>query len=178
MLLMLQADLRDLQKRYEDAANIYNKLLGRTELAGLQRAVVLNNLAYILALAGKSIAIDVDPMKLVVEAAQILGPNSDILDTRAVVFMSRKQYKEAIDDLELSVTDGPTASKYFHKAVAHLRANQSRAAVAAWEKAVGLGLSRDSLNRMEHELYEKVKIEIEKIPGTSVTKAQPVSKAG
>jgi tetratricopeptide (TPR) repeat protein len=177
-LLVTQADLYDLQKRYDDAANVYRKLLERNDLVGLRRAVVLNNLAYLVALAGKSAKTDVDPMKLVVEAVQILGPNSDILDTRAVVYMSQGQYKEAIADLDLSVTDGPTASKYFHKAVAHLRANESRNAIDAWQKAEGLGLNRDALNRMEHELYEKVKGEIEKIRGPSVTKSETLRKAG
>ena len=61
-----------------------------------------------------------DPLKLIQEATEIMGPNSDILDTRAVVLISQKQYEPAIQALELSVTDTPTASKYYHKAVAHL----------------------------------------------------------
>lgn len=179
-LLLAQGDLYDLQKRYDDAAGIYRKLLAQKDLTGVSRAVVLNNLAYLLALAGKTTATDDDPMKLVAEAAQILGPNSDILDTRAVVFMSRNQFKEAIDDLELSVTDSPTPSKYYHLAIAYLRAGNSRAAVEAWQKAVGMGLSRDSLNRMEHEQYEKIKTEIDKIRGTSrkAERADNLRKAG
>lgn len=177
-LLVVQADLFDLQKRYDDAANIYRKLLDRSELTGIRRAVVLNNLSYLLALAGKSTATDMDPMNLVTEATQILGPNSDILDTRAVVYISKQQYKEAIADLELSVTDSPTASKYFHLAYAQLKAGNSRAAVEAWEKAESLGLSRDSLNRMEHDLYEKVKVEIDKIRGKSAPKSNSLRKPG
>ncbi|HVT26803.1 MAG TPA: tetratricopeptide repeat protein [Lacipirellulaceae bacterium] len=176
-MLMKQADLFDLQKRYDDAETLYSKLLKRPDLKGPVRAVVLNNLAYILALAGKSTATD-DPMKLIVEAAGILGPNSDILDTRAVVSMSRQQYKAAISDLELSVTDNPTASKYFHLAEAHLGAGEKREAVEAWEKAEGLGLNRDSLNRMEHDRYEQVKAEINKIRGPAVTKSDGLRKAG
>jgi tetratricopeptide (TPR) repeat protein len=177
-LLMTQGDLFDLQKKYDDAANVYRKLLERKDLIGVRRAIVLNNLAYLLALEEKPAATDIDPMKLVAEAEQILGPNSDILDTRAVVLMSRQQYKPAINDLELSVTDSPTASKYFHLAEAHLRARESRAAVEAWEKAENLGLTRDSLNRMEHDRYEKIKAEIDKIRGPAVTKSDRVRKAG
>jgi hypothetical protein len=92
--------------------------------------------------------------------------------------MSRQQFKEAIADLDLSVTDGPTASKYFHKAVAHLRASESRNALAAWQKAEGLGLNRDALNRMEHELYESAKKEIDKIRVPAVTKSETLRKAG
>ena len=75
------------------------------------------------------------------------------------------------------VTDSPTPSKYFHKVVAHLSAGENRAAVDAWQKAEGLGLTRDSLNRMEFDRYEKVKAEIDKIRGTAVTKAE-LRKAG
>ena len=176
-LLTVQADLYDLQKRYDDAANVYRKLLEQKDLVGIPRAVVLNNLAFLVALAEKSTATDIDPMKLVSEAAEILGPSSDILDTRAVVFMSRGQYKEAIADLELAVTDNATASKYFHLVQAHLGAKESRAAVAAWEKAEGLALSRESLNRMEFDRYEKAKAEIDKLRGPSVTKSDPLRKA-
>ncbi len=175
-MLIVQADLYDLQKRYEDTANLYRKLLDRKELVGIPRAVVLNNLAFILPLSEKSPA-NSDAMKLVAEATEILGPSSDILDTRAVVLMSLDKYKEAIADLQLSVTDNPTPAKYFHLAKAYLGANNSRAAVEAWEKAEGLGLTRDSLNRMEFDDYEKVKAEITKIRGP-VTKSDPVRKAG
>jgi tetratricopeptide (TPR) repeat protein len=168
----------DLQKRYDDSANLYKKLLDRKDLVGPSRAVVLNNLAFLLALADKSTATDIDPMKLVTEASDILGPSSDILDTRAIVFISRGQYKEAVSDLELAVTDNPTASKYFHLAQAHLGAKESRAAIDAWEKAEGLGLSRESLNRMEYDRYEKAKAQMEKMRGTPVTKSDRLGKAG
>ena len=49
-LLIVQADMYDLQKKYEDSAETYRKMLTRSELVGLRRAVVLNNLAFLLAL--------------------------------------------------------------------------------------------------------------------------------
>jgi cellulose synthase operon protein C len=177
-LLMVQADMNDLQRRYDESAKIYQSLLDRKDLTGLRRAVVLNNLAYLLALQGSSAAGDVDPLKLVEEAAQIMGPNSDILDTRAVVLIARNQYKQALQDLELSLTDTPTASKYFHKAQAHLLAGENRAAIEAWDKAEELDLGRDSLNRMEHEAYEQIKAKVDQIRGAAVTQAEPRRRAG
>jgi tetratricopeptide (TPR) repeat protein len=177
-LQMIQADLYDLQRKYDEAASVYRKLLAHKDLTGLRRAIVLNNLAFLQALAGPSAASDIDPLKLVEEAAQIMGPNSDILDTRAVVLIARKQYKQAIHDLELAVTDMPTDAKYFHKAQAHLLAGENRAAVEAWEKAEELGLSRDSLNRMEHEQFEQIKSKIDQLRGGSVTQAEPRRRAG
>ena len=49
-LLMYKADFFDIQRRYDEAAAIYRKLLERNELTGLRRAIVLNNLAFLLAL--------------------------------------------------------------------------------------------------------------------------------
>ena len=172
-LLLVQGDMYDLQKKYQESADVYRKMLSRPELTGLRRAIVLNNLAFLLAVDTSAKSGQDDPLKLIQEAAEIMGPNSDILDTRAVVLISQKQYKPAIQDLELSVTDNPTASKYFHKAVAHLRAGENRAAVEAWQKAEALGLGRDSINRMEHELYDEMKIEIEKIRKPKVAVDKP-----
>jgi tetratricopeptide (TPR) repeat protein len=177
-LLIMQADVYDLQQKYDEAATVYRDLLKRNDLVGLRRAVVLNNLAFLLALEGSAAGTDLDAMKLVQEAVQIMGPNSDILDTRAVVFISRDKYKEAISDLNFSVTDGPTASKYFHKAQAHMGANENSAAVDAWKKAEELGLNRDAINRMEHDLYEQLKSKIDQLQGKSVTQAEPLRKAG
>jgi hypothetical protein len=59
-----------------------------------------------------------------------------------------------------------------------LGAGENGAAVEAWEKAVELGLSRESLNRMEHDRYEELKAKIEQIRGASVTQAEPRRRAG
>jgi tetratricopeptide (TPR) repeat protein len=171
-LLMLQADLYDIQKRYSDAAGIYRKLLGRSELTGTRRAVVLNNLSFLVSLEG-SAAGDIDPLKLANEAAEILGPSSDILDTRAVAFMAKGQYSQAIVDLRDAITDNPTATKYFHLAQAYWAAGEKKLALEAWTKAEELGLSRDVLNRMEHDKYEELKQQIEVLRrgGASVTQS-------
>ena len=106
-------------------------------------------------------------MKLVREAVSILGPTADILDTRAVVFTSLDQYADAIADLELSLTDNPTASKYFHKAVAHLEAGQNTDALDAWKAALKMGLTRESVNRLERDQYDRVKTRIERLQTAS-----------
>jgi tetratricopeptide (TPR) repeat protein len=177
-LLMDQADFYDIQKRYPDAAKVYRDLLKRPDLVDIRRAIVLNNLSFLVALDNSSATKDIDALKLVEEAKDILGPNSDILDTRAVVRISRKEYQQAIEDLELSVTDNPTASKYFHKAQAHLLAGQNRAAIEAWEKAEALGLNHDALNLMEIQLYDELKAKIAQIRGASVTQAEGLRRAG
>jgi tetratricopeptide (TPR) repeat protein len=171
---MLQADLFDIQKRYSDAAAVYRKLLGRSELTGTRRAVVLNNLSFLVSLEG-SAAGDIDPLKLANEAAEILGPNSDILDTRAVAYMAKGQYSQAIVDLRDAITDNPTPTKYFHLAQAYWDAGEKKLALEAWTRAEELGLNRDVLNRMEHDKYEKLKQQIDaaRAGGGSVTRSEP-----
>lgn len=177
-LLIVQADLYDLEKKYEDAAKIYRKLLANKDLNGIRRAVVLNNLAFLVALAGPNAAGGSDPLALVQEAVDIMGPNSEILDTRAIVLIAQGKYKEAIADLRLAVTDNPTASKYYHKARAHFLANETNDAIEAWEKAEQMGLNREALNRMEFDQYEELKAKIDQLRKKSVTQAEPARKAG
>lgn len=168
-LLSAQADLYDIQTKYEDAAGVYRKLLTRKDLEGTSRAIMLNNLAFLLALDPVQKSPSEDLLKLVEEAIDIMGPNSDILDTRALVYVSQKDYKSAIEDLELAVTDRPTASKYYHKALAHFKDGQNKAALEAWEKAEELGLSREAINRMEYDQFENMKKQIDQLRGKKVT---------
>jgi tetratricopeptide (TPR) repeat protein len=179
-LQMLRADFFDVQKKYDEAAAIWRKLRSRPDLEGFRRAIVLNNLSFVMALAGSAGAADLDPLKLVQEAEQILGPNADILDTKAVVLIQRKQYREAIDELKLSITDKPTGAKYFHMAVAHLGAGENRAALQAWDQAEAQGLTRDELNQLEHSRYDQVKAKIEQLRAgnSSVSQSEPVRRAG
>jgi tetratricopeptide (TPR) repeat protein len=171
-LLMLQAEFYDVTKKYDEAAKIYEKLLARKEVAGITRAIVLNNLAFLVALAGNEAEAGVDPLKSVDEAANILGPTADILDTRAVVYTTQGNYAKAIEDLNYAVTDNPNAPKYFHKAVAHLGAGQNTAALEAWSKAESLSDDvRSTLNRMEFDLYDKTKAKIEQLRGQKLTRA-------
>ena len=78
----------------------------------------------------------------------------------------------------MCVTDNPTASKYFHKSLAHYKANEMSAAVEAWEKAESMGLSRDAINRMEIDQYDDLKSKIDQLRKRSVTQADTARKAG
>jgi cellulose synthase operon protein C len=179
-LLMLQAEFNDLQKHYDQAVDIYGKLLKRQNLVGMTRAVVLNNLAYLVALANTNAQADTDPKKLVDEAGDILGPTTDILDTRAVIYISQKDYQKAIRDSELAITDNPSPSKYFHLAVAHLYAGENKAAIEAWDKADELGDIKKDLNRLEYDRFDEVKGKIEQLKGqnSKVTEAERQRQAG
>lgn len=167
-LLMLLAEFADVQKNYDEAADIYKKLLARDDVFDITRAIVLNNLAFLVALANNADEAGVDPLQLIEESIQILGPTADILDSRAVVYTAKGDYQKAIRDLDNSLTDNPTSAKYFHKAVAHLGAGENTAAIKAWEDAHKLDKdARSTLNRMEYEQYDRTKTEIDKIRSQS-----------
>lgn len=179
-LLMMQAEFYDAQKRYEDAAAIYRKLLKRQDLVGVSRAIVLNNLAYLVTLAGSNAQADTDPLKLIEEASQILGPTTDILDTRSAINIASKNYQKAIRDSEYAVTDSPSPSKYFHLAAAHLYAGENKAALEAWDKATELGDIKKDLNRLEYDRFDDVKSKIDQLKSqnSKVTEADRPRQAG
>ncbi len=169
-LLLAQADIYDMQQQRDQAAELYAKLLERKDLEGGMRAVVLNNLAYLLAQSSDSKSDAEQAKKYIDEAATLLGPQADILDTRGVVATALGDYDAAIRDLEYSVTDNPTASKYFHKADAHLRAGQNTSAVKAWEEAEKLGLSLDELPQVEHARFNEMRNKIDSLRARSAAR--------
>ena len=162
-LRLQQAELHDIGQQYEKATDIYRQLLTDGDLRGVGRAVVLNNLAYLLALTPSDDTEVSEARGYVNEAVNLLGPQTDILDTRAMIKIAAKQYEDAIDDLNLAVIDRPTAAKYFHKAIAHLMAGQNQQAANAWKKAVELGLTRESVSRLEKDQFDKVQAKLESL---------------
>ncbi len=160
-LKLQQAELYDVQHEYEKATEAYRALLDRKDLTGVGRAVVLNNLAYLLALSSDDDSAISEASRLVTEAVEILGPGTEILDTRAVISIAGKRYDDAIEDLKLAVIDNPTASKYFHLATAYTLSGQDGLAKQAWEEAVDRGLSRDNVSRLEKDQYDQTKQKVE-----------------
>jgi tetratricopeptide (TPR) repeat protein len=158
-LLGLKADLLEMQKKYEDAENVYERILATPGFAGILRARVLNNLAYLLALQKKE---SPRALRLIEEARVIRGPSSDILDTEAVVHMANGNHSAAIANLELAVTEEANAEKWFHLARAYWSANNREKAVQAWARAQDLGIGPEKLNRMEHEAFHEFSKEMER----------------
>lgn len=169
-LRLQQSELLDIERKYDEAAEAYRELLGRDDLAGMSRAVVLNNLAYLLALAEKDKASISEASGYVTEAVELLGPGSEILDTRAVIAIADERYSDAIADLKLALIDRPTASKYFHLAAAHSGAGEAAQAATAWEQAVEMGLTRESVNRLEREQFDQMVKQLGGEGLTSVTR--------
>jgi len=155
LLLQLEyTELLDLQGRFPELEEMYQKLLKNPDVAGMQRALVLNNLAYLLAAQNKT----GDSRKYIDEAIQILGPQSDLLDTRALVLLAHGETKPAVEDLNLSVLDQPSGTKYFHLARACVANKDTTAATEAFRKATeSYGLKVDDLPRLEQPVFLQLK---------------------
>lgn len=160
-LKTLKAEIFDMRQDYPTAIALYRELLEGEELTGIRRAIVLNNLAYMMALSEESDSSIADAKDYIAQAISLLGPRSDILDTRAMILIAAGEYSKAISDLELAVTDLPTASKFFHKAIAHLRSGENEQAARSWEKSLELGLERSDVSALEKAMFDEIKSELE-----------------
>ncbi len=158
--MVFDAETLEVQEKFDEAVAAYNKILDRDDVPEFVRATALNNLAFLLAMKKQ----DLDQaLEGVNEAIEIIGPISDILDTRALVYSHRGDYAAAVKDLQLAVKMGATASKYFHLAAALLGAGDEAAAVQAWEQAELRGLSAEALPDVEIPDFEATQQKIEAI---------------
>jgi len=153
--LELRAESREVAEKYEEAVVAYDKLLQRDDVPKPLRATALNNLAYLLALTGKTERFP-DALRAVEEAAEILGPLSDILDTRAVVRMAMGDPQQAVQDMQMAVRVGATPSKYFHYAKAQWLAGKQQEAAATWKKGVQEGLDAAAIPPLEQASYQEI----------------------
>nr|MBA3481508.1 tetratricopeptide repeat protein [Pirellulales bacterium] len=156
--LVFQAEMLEVQEKFDESIAAYNALLARDDVPKLVRATALNNLAFLLALKSKKPEDQELALRSVNEAIEILGPISDILDTRALVYLAGGQFAEAVADMKLSVMVTPTPSKFYHLAAAELAAGNKEDAKAAWERAVTEGIGPDKVSELEREgLQEFIK---------------------
>jgi cellulose synthase operon protein C len=135
------AVLRDFQGRFADAEHLYRQALQQDPRS--ERG--LNNLAYLLALEGKSD----EALQLVQQRMQLTGPFGAALDTRATVFLAQGQYREAIQDLWASVATDATATRYYHLAVAYDMGGNQQDARKALGDAKRLGFQVQRLHLLE-----------------------------
>ncbi len=132
---LLLAEIYDLQGRYPEVISIYRDVLADKKADAFQKALVKNNLAFVLALSKDSPDSGAESLKLAQEAVQMIGPTSDLLDTRALAYLADGKTKEAIADLDIAIADSPSASKYLHKALAEKTAGNAEKAKEALTKA-------------------------------------------
>jgi tetratricopeptide (TPR) repeat protein len=161
--LVLEAEMLEVQEKFDESVAAYKKLLARDDVPELVRATALNNLAFLLAARSQSPADLEFALNSVNEAIELIGPLSDILDTRALVYLSQQEYQPAVEDMKLASKVNPTASKYYHLAAALLGAGDQEGALAAWKKAKAEKIGPDAVSKIEQPSLEAFTRKIEQL---------------
>ena len=137
-------------------------MLEGDRLPPMQAALISNNLAFHL-LEGAG-AGDVEEAKKLIDFAIVeLGPNPELLDTRALVWLAMGEPQKAISDLTETLIL-PTPQKHLHLAAAHLAANNIAGARISFNKAIKEGIETASLGRQDREMVANLEKALGKRP--------------
>ena len=147
-LRLNRAELLTLRQDVQGATAIYEDILR----AEPRNVIALNNLAWLLA---------ADPataeraLELVSRATREVGLTGDLLDTRARVRITLKQFNNAERDLGEAARQDPTALRYFHVAVLKLAESPARPdeAAAAFKEARARGLEPRAIHPADLPTY-------------------------
>jgi tetratricopeptide (TPR) repeat protein len=151
--LINQALLFDLLSRTEDAVKTYNAVLNLPESSGLVKAMVANNLAYLLAINGGDLA---EAEKWSTYSQSQFGAVPEVLDTLAVIALARENHAEAIRLLTEAMEVGGSGEMFFHLALAHQK-NEDRTAARQWlDRARQEGLRKEALPDAERRRFDEL----------------------
>ena len=168
-LVIQRSEFEGLIGNFDAVETSLRRYIEHEAITPQQKATAYNNLAYVLALQGKGR----ESMPLVEEAVQILGPISDLRDTRAMVYLALNKPHEALEDLNDAIAHGgETPFKLFHKALVELETGDRLNATESMQKALELGLEVNQLNLLEKRQFERL------ISQLSIETTKPVSTAG
>ncbi len=150
LLRLALANLRVVQRRYEDAENVYLTLIAENADNYLAR----NNFAWLLACQKKQLG---EARKLIEEAISRAGPRALLLDTKALVCLAEGKPKDAVSLLEGVVAEAPTSATYhFHLAQARLADGNRVGAKRSLLQAQEAGLKAGGLHPLERPGYESL----------------------
>ncbi len=141
-LLFARADLADLRGRFEEAETYYRQILAVDKTDPL----ALNNLAWLLAVRSRK---GDEALRHIQRAIETLGPRPDLLDTRALVYMTLEQFDKARADLTTALAEAPSATRYLHLARVCQLAEDASGTETALREAKALGLKRARLHPAE-----------------------------
>jgi tetratricopeptide (TPR) repeat protein len=166
LLLFNLANVRSDQTRYDESRELYQSVINQASSSSLtpsaiNRLIALscNNSAWLTAVKGgegKSALAEIN------RAIALIGPQADLLDTRAVVYLSLKQTPDAINDLQAAVKNAPSPNKFFHLAQAYFQANDKEKARLYLKEARARGLDDrtrtgpGALHALEQPVYQKL----------------------
>ena len=149
LLTIALATIRDREQRYGEAVELYGKALAKSR----GEVIPLNNLAWLLALRGEK---GQQPLEMINRAINLRGPLPELLDTRAVVYLTKGENRLAIDDLENAIALEPSASRYFHLARAQLAAGDVDSARRSLAHAQDHGLNEAEVHPLERASFAQV----------------------
>lgn len=140
-------DVYDLGGDYQKAEKLYREAI---EIEPKQD-VALNNLAWLLAQRTQN---GQEALKLINQAIAAHGPRGELLDTRAIAYLSMNQWKPAVRDLEEAIKEKKTAMRSFHLARAYQVANQRKEVARHLREAVQLKLTLAKLHPVEQKIWQ------------------------
>jgi tetratricopeptide (TPR) repeat protein len=144
VLLMHLADLCDQRGRYDEASELYKRVLKKEP----NNVVALNNLAWLLALRAGNAEEALEHINMAVSG---MGRRPDLLDTRGLVHLALKQTDKALADLKEATEEAPTPTRLFHLARAYHEARDRASAGRVLRQAKAKGLQVAQLHPMEQE---------------------------
>ena len=156
-LLVLRSEFEDLMGNHDESMSLLRQFLERKDTHPRERALVQNNLAYKLGVRDES----EESSRLIEEAIRILGPRSDLLDTKGVVQIAEGDYDGAIESVSMAIDQGgPEALKYFHSALAHWKSGDKNAAVVAMQDALQMDIDPATMIGAERQKFEDLRREM------------------
>jgi tetratricopeptide (TPR) repeat protein len=148
------ASVLNQRTEYDDSEKLYREVLK----LDAKNAVALNNLAWLLAVYRNK---GQEALPLVDAAINQVGPQAELLDTRAVIYISMGQTEKAIKDLTAALGDQPTPTMYFHRAQALQQKKDSENALADLRMARQLKLTPDKLHPLEQTAFVDLRRQLE-----------------
>ncbi|MGQ9607412.1 MAG: tetratricopeptide repeat protein [Thermogutta sp.] len=165
--LLTRGNFLHLLGRHQEAVPVYRELLERPDLRDAERAAVQNNLAYVLAAAEAPSPQDMEKNlteaeSLINRAEEVLGPRSNILDTRALMELRRGRAEPALKFARQAVAESPEPLNYLHLVMALDTQGDAVGALREWETARrAYDLRKETLPPLEHAAFERLQTKFE-----------------
>ncbi len=151
-LLLLVADIRDFQGRYDDAEAAFDEVIKQIP----NHVVAKNNLAFLLANRKKSDR----ALELIQEAIVSVGQAPELLDTQGVVLMMSGRFEEAIGVLSQAIAKQDSSLVRLHLAEAYRLWGKPAQSKAEFEKAVALKLPVSRLHPFDRAIFDRLQTEL------------------
>jgi tetratricopeptide (TPR) repeat protein len=153
LLIMALAELQNWREIFDEAEQLYREVLIRQD----QHAAALNNLAVLLAIRGRG---GQESIALIQKALEVSGQNSDLLDSRATIYLALGKFKSAASDLEQVIASQPNALSFMHQSQVKLRLGERAAARESLARARELGLRIENLHPLERPGLRRLQNEL------------------